>query len=66
MARTKIVIDEPLAGGPDWLASYIGKPLRTVYAWRQRGIGPPSYKVGNSVRYRRSEVDQWLASLRDD
>jgi excisionase family DNA binding protein len=60
--------DEPLHG-LQWLSEYLGSedpiPLRTIYNWRQRGEGPPAYRVGKYLRYRRSEVDAWLEGQRD-
>jgi predicted DNA-binding transcriptional regulator AlpA len=61
-------IDEPLHGLP-WLSEYLGAeepiPLRTIYNWRLRGEGPPAYRVGKYLRYRRSEVDAWLEGRHD-
>jgi excisionase family DNA binding protein len=62
MPRKILTSDEPLRD-LDWLAAYIGKPKKTIYNWRFRGEGPPAYKVGNSLRFRQSEVDQWLREL---
>jgi predicted DNA-binding transcriptional regulator AlpA len=57
--------DEPLHD-LEWLSGYLGNiPQRTIYNWRQRGGGPPAYRVGKYLRYRRSEVDAWLDSKRD-
>jgi len=58
-------IDTP-ALQPDWISAQefackIGIPARTVLAWRQRGIGPASAKFGKHVRYRRADVDAWIA-----
>jgi excisionase family DNA binding protein len=39
-------------------------PEATLYGWRYRGDGPPSYKVGRHVRYSRSGVLSWLESQR--
>jgi excisionase family DNA binding protein len=50
---------------PDELAAFLGVPLRTVYRWRYRGDGPAGYRVGRHVRYRRSDVEQWLEEHRD-
>lgn len=46
---------------PDELAAKLRVKVGTLYAWRNRRTGPPSLKVGGSVRYRRSDVDEWLA-----
>lgn len=43
------------------LAEFLGVPLSTVYKWRYRGEGPRAIKIGGHVRYRRSEVQHWLA-----
>ena len=40
------------------LADWLGVPVATVYAWRYRRSGPPSYKVGRHLRYRRSDEIQ--------
>ncbi|MGP8064525.1 MAG: helix-turn-helix transcriptional regulator [Acidimicrobiales bacterium] len=37
-------------------------PVRTLYAWRHRGIGPEAVRLGRHLRYRREAVDSWLAS----
>ena len=33
---------------------------QTLYGWRCRGYGPPSYRLGNQVRYRPAEVREWV------
>jgi len=56
--------DEPL-NDLEWLSGYIGIPERTIYNWRQRGEGPPAYRIGKHLRYRRSDVEAWLDGRRD-
>lgn len=51
---------------PDEVAELLGISVRTVYAWRYRGDGPPGFKVGRHVRYRPSDVEAWLADQADD
>jgi excisionase family DNA binding protein len=48
------------------LAAYVVVPLKTVEAWRYRGTGPRGIKVGRHVRYRKTDVDQWLDDHADD
>jgi hypothetical protein len=36
--------------------------ISTLSDWRVRRIGPPWISVGRCIRYRRSSVEQWLAS----
>ena len=41
-------------------SAYLGVPVSTLYQWRYRRIGPPSYRVGRYVRYDASSVRAWL------
>lgn len=47
------------------LADYLRVPLRTLYAWRSHGGGPPGVRVGRHLRYRRADVDAWLDARQD-
>ena len=47
------------------LSDMLGIPVNTLYGWRVRGDGPPGYRVGRHVRYRRSAVEVWLESQTD-
>ncbi|MCM8549204.1 AlpA family transcriptional regulator [Streptomyces sp. STCH 565 A] len=49
----------PLAT-PAEVAEYLGVPVKTLYQWKYRGIGPNVHKVGRHLRYRWAEVDAWL------
>ncbi len=42
------------------LAEYLGVPVATLYAWRYRRQGPPGFRVGRHVRFRRSDVEAWI------
>ncbi len=44
----------------DDLAEYLDVPKATLYAWRYRGQGPPSFRVGKHLRYRQSDVAHWI------
>lgn len=48
------------------LADELGVPVRSVYAWRSRNLGPRAHKIGRHVRYRRADVEAWLADQADD
>lgn len=50
---------------PDYLvtteaAQMLRTPVATLYAWRQRGGGPPARKVGKRLLYRRDELIAWI------
>jgi predicted DNA-binding transcriptional regulator AlpA len=38
-------------------------PKTTLYGWRYKGKGPQSRRVGKHLRYRWSEVLEWLDAL---
>ena len=49
------------------LADYLDVPVGTIYAWRYRRQGPPGFRVGRHVRFRWSDVEQWISDrLRAD
>ncbi|WP_025322238.1 helix-turn-helix transcriptional regulator [Deferrisoma camini] len=41
-------------------AAYLGLSVRTLQAWRQKGIGPAWKKLGRAVRYALSDLDAFL------
>lgn len=45
------------------VATYLGVPVKTLYQWRHKGVGPRAMRVGRHLRYRRSELDRWLDGL---
>jgi excisionase family DNA binding protein len=52
---------EPLLSTDD-LADYLDVPVTTLYAWRYHRKGPPGFRIGRFVRYRLSDVEEWLRS----
>lgn len=59
MERDKI-IDEGEA------SELLGLKASTLRVWRSKKRGPPGFRVGRAVRYRRSEVLNWLNERRFD
>jgi excisionase family DNA binding protein len=47
----------------DQAAAYLSIPKATLYTWRTRrvGFGPRAVKIGGCLRYRRSDLDAWVA-----
>lgn len=45
---------------PKELSVYLEIPVATLYAWRYRGQGPRGFRVGKHLRYRRSDVTDWI------
>ena len=48
---------------PTELADMLNVSVRTVYTWKSNGTGPRAIKVGKHIRYRTSDVEQWLEGL---
>ena len=49
----------------DWLsfediADDLGIAVQTLYNRRSRGEGPRAHKIGNKLRVRRSDYNEWL------
>ena len=42
-------------------ARFLGVSETTLPRWRWAGTGPAYLKVGRSIRYRRADLEQWLA-----
>lgn len=37
----------------------------TIYAWRADRTGPPAVIIGSRLRFRREDVDAWIAQHRE-
>jgi excisionase family DNA binding protein len=46
----------------DELAGLLNVKRETVYAWRKQRRGPPAVKMYGTLRFRRRDVDRWLAA----
>lgn len=44
----------------DQVSDWLGVPKGTLYQWRCRSRGPRAIKIGNGIRYRRSEIETYL------
>lgn len=43
-------------------AEYLGISPNTLYVWRHRRQGPPSFRMGGRVMYRISTLDEWVVA----
>ena len=41
-------------------ATYLGISASTLYVWRHRRQGPPSFRMGARVMYRITALDGWV------
>ena len=44
------------------LAEFLGIAVSTIVDYRLKGIGPVYVKIGHLVRYRKADVDNWVAN----
>jgi len=52
--------------GVEELAEWLDVPVRTVYAWRHKGLAPRGATFGRHVRFRRADVEIWIAEQYDE
>ena len=66
MPRKVTSLPEDPVVTPEELATELKIPLGTIYQWSSRGTGPTPFRPGGrQLRYRRSEVNRWLAECGD-
>ncbi|MGY5131836.1 helix-turn-helix transcriptional regulator [Streptomyces nigrescens] len=41
-------------------AEYLGLSPNTLYVWRHRRQGPPSFRMGRRVMYRITALEEWV------
>lgn len=58
---------EPTRIAPLWtvddVSEFLGVPVNTLYQWRHRGYGPAARRVGKYIRYKASDVVDWVEAL---
>lgn len=42
------------------VATILGVPVKTLYQWRYKGVGPAGVRVGRHLRYRAADVEAWI------
>ena len=47
------------------LARFLGVTTTAAYSLRHRGLLPPAVKWGNTIRFRREDLDAWLDEQRE-
>ncbi|NOY56781.1 MAG: helix-turn-helix domain-containing protein [Actinobacteria bacterium] len=50
---------DPLLSAQE-LADYLEVPIATIYAWRYRREGPLGFRAGKHLRYRWSDIEEWI------
>lgn len=43
------------------LADYFEVPVKTIYTWRHHHTGPKGFRVEKHLRFRWSDVQDWIA-----
>ena len=62
MSETKTTADGAALLRETDAALLLSVPVPTLRGWRQRGGGPPFVKMGSLVRYRRGDLDEYVAA----
>lgn len=62
--RDQRAVEDPLLTIDD-LAVLLNKSPAAIYQMRWLGRGPVALKIGNSLRFHRTDVETWLPSLRE-
>ncbi len=57
----ELLQEPPSLMTPQEVADFLQVPVATVQLWRAKRTGPRGYRVGRHVRYRREDVEAWLA-----
>ena len=60
MTRTPPRAERSALAKPPAVAEYLNVAEATLTQWRYKRVGPPFVSVGRHVRYRWSDVEQWL------
>jgi predicted DNA-binding transcriptional regulator AlpA len=47
-------------------AAFLRKPVGTLAAWAYKREGPPFYRLGRGVVYRRADIERWIERQRVD
>ena len=51
---------------PTDVAHLLGVPVDTLYQWRYRGTGPPSFRIGRHLRYNPDAIAHWINNLSEE
>jgi predicted DNA-binding transcriptional regulator AlpA len=46
------------------VSTYLGVPVKTLYGWRLKKVGPAAVRIGKHLRYDPDEVVDWVKSRR--
>jgi predicted site-specific integrase-resolvase len=58
--KASILIDDLLA------AEYLNLAVQTLRNWRNKGMGPPYFKLGRCVRYQLEDIEDYKQKKRVD
>jgi predicted DNA-binding transcriptional regulator AlpA len=48
---------------PEKVAVFLSVPVKTLYQWRYKGVGPRGLRIGRHLRYRPADVEAWLREV---
>jgi excisionase family DNA binding protein len=50
---------------PEEVAAFLSIPVKTLYQWRYKGVGPWGQRIGRHLRYRPADVEAWLTEVEE-
>lgn len=67
---TEIILQQPIPPLPEYVSPeeasrIIGVPLRTMQNWRFRDDGPPFTRYGQTIRYKVTDLHDWMQLNRE-
>lgn len=51
--------------GPEYLATRVGVPVKTIYEWKLNGKGPRWHKIGRHLRAHEADIEAWISTQVD-
>jgi predicted DNA-binding transcriptional regulator AlpA len=50
---------------PESVAAFLSIPVKTLYQWRYKGVGPRGLRIGRHLRYLPADVEAWLKEVQE-
>lgn len=58
--RVRITPDRDALASTKEVAAFLGLKPQAIHDMRRKEVAPPAYRVGRDLKFKWSEVDEWL------
>lgn len=65
MTTEEVLTDRPDLLTTEEVAEWLRTSAATIRYWRHLNQGPPGFKVGRRVLYRREDVETWISQQQE-